>query len=47
MKKQADFLEKPQFNDSFKGIFGIHVYKREDVDTTINMIKELISPKTP
>lgn len=42
IKKQAVFLNKPQFDDSFKGIFGIHVYKKEDVETARKMIKELL-----
>src|SRR3989344_3903342 len=33
MKKQASFLDKPQFDDSFKGIFGIHRYNEKDVRT--------------
>ena len=39
MKKQMDFLEKPQFDDSFKGIFGIHVYNEKDVQFAKDLIK--------
>lgn len=42
MKKQASFLDKPQFDDSFKGIFGIHVYNEKDVQTARELIKEFI-----
>ena len=42
MRKQASFLEKRQFNDSFKGIFGIHVYNEEDVQKARKMIDELL-----
>ena len=42
MKKQASFLDKPQFNDSFKGIFGIHVYNEMNVQTTKESIKWLL-----
>ncbi len=38
MKKQASFLEKPQFDDSFKGIFGIHVYNQSDVQSAKDLI---------
>src|SRR3989344_1691991 len=41
MMKQASFLGKPQFDDSFKGIFGIHVYNEKDVQTTKELIKDL------
>jgi hypothetical protein len=42
IKKQAEFLEKPQFDDSFKGIFGIHVFNEKDVEQTKQLIKDLL-----
>jgi len=42
IKKQLSFLEKPQFDDSFKGIFGIHVYDEKDVEYAKKLFKELI-----
>lgn len=42
MKKQISFLNKPQFDDSFKGIFGLHVYSEKDVEATRELIKDLI-----
>ena len=42
IKKQLSFLEKPQFDDSFKGIFGIHVYNEKDVEYAKKLFKELI-----
>ena len=36
--KQRKFLEKPQFDDSFKGIFGVHVYNEKSVKETKNFI---------
>lgn len=42
MKKQAIFLDKPQFDDSFKGIFGIQVYNEKDVHTAKGLIKDLL-----
>ena len=35
IKKQSSFLDKPQFEDSFKGIFGIHVYNEKYVQTAL------------
>jgi len=42
IKKQALFLEKPQFDDSFKGIFGIHVYKQKDIDFARELFRDLL-----
>ena len=42
IKKQLSFLEKPQFDDSFKGIFGIHMYDEKDVEYAKKLFKELI-----
>lgn len=42
IEKQAIFLDKPQFDDSFKGIFGIHVYKEKDVQEAKKLIKNLL-----
>lgn len=41
IKRQERFLQKPQFDDSFKGIFGIHMYKEEDVERTKDVIGKL------
>jgi len=42
MRKQASFLEKKQFDDSFKGIFGIHVYNEKDVQKAKKIINDLL-----
>ena len=42
IKKQFSFLNKPQFNDSFKGIFGPYSYNEKDVNETKELIKELL-----
>lgn len=42
IEKQFSFLEKPQFDDSFKGIFGPHVYKQKDVQTAKELISSLL-----
>ncbi|MDO8460092.1 MAG: nucleotidyltransferase family protein [Nanoarchaeota archaeon] len=42
MKKQSSFLNKPQFDDSFKGIFGPFSYSEKDVQTAIELIKEFM-----
>src|SRR3989344_5747506 len=42
MEIQASFLKKRQFDDSFKGIFGIHVYSEDDVQKAREMIDGLL-----
>ena len=41
MKKQASFLNKPQFNDSFKGIFGPFSYNEKDAQAAKELINDL------
>ena len=42
MKKQNTFLNKPQFDDSFKGIFGPFSYNEKDAYEAKKEIKELL-----
>lgn len=42
MKKQASFLNNPQFDDSFKGIFGPFSYNEKDVQATKEMMQSLL-----
>ena len=45
IKKQVYFLEKPQFEDSFKGIFGPFLYNEKDVQATKELINNLLKNK--
>lgn len=45
IKRLKIFLEKPQFDDSFKGIFGIHVYVKDDVEETKRLINMILRNK--
>jgi hypothetical protein len=31
LHKEIEFMESPNFRDSFKGVFGFHVYKEQDI----------------
>jgi len=42
IKKQLSFLEKPQFDDSFKGIFGIKVYNKKEIESAKRLFIELL-----
>lgn len=41
MSKQASFLSNPQFDDSFKGIFGPFSYNEKNVQETKELIKDI------
>jgi len=42
MRKQFSFLAGQQFDDSFKGIFGPYAYNEKDVQTTKEIISNLL-----
>ena len=42
IKKQALFIEKPQFDDSFKGIFGIQAYNPKEIESAKKLFTELL-----
>lgn len=43
IKKQLSFIEKSQFDDSFKGIFGIQVYNEEQIQSSRKLFKDLLN----
>ncbi|MFH1711360.1 MAG: hypothetical protein ABH840_03545 [Nanoarchaeota archaeon] len=43
MNKQLAFLEKPQFDDSFKGIFGVQAYNLKDIEFARKLFNELLN----
>src|SRR3989344_239188 len=45
IKKQASFLNKPQFNDSFKGIFGPFSYNEKDFQEAKELVSGLLKDK--
>ena len=42
IKKQALFIEKPQFDDSFKGIFGIQAYNPKEIESAKKLFIDLL-----
>ena len=42
IKKQAFFIEKPQFDDSFKGIFGVQAYKQNEIESARKLFRDLL-----
>ncbi len=45
IKKQSTFLNKPQFEDSFKGIFGPFSFNEKDVQTDKELIKKILEKR--
>lgn len=43
IRKQEDFLKKQQFDDSFKGVFGIKAYSHSDIEGTKRLISGLLN----
>ena len=43
IQQQEIFLKKAQFDDGFKGVFGVHVYNLADVEETKKCIKNLLA----
>ena len=42
IKKQSLFIEKPQFDDSFKGIFGINAYNQKEIESARKLFNGLL-----
>ncbi len=45
IEKRAAFLDKPQFDDSFKGIFGPFSFSVEDFQEAKELVKEILKEK--
>jgi len=42
MKRQLVFLERPQFDDSFKGIFGVQAYNLKEIEFARKLFNDLL-----
>ena len=42
MRQQENFLNKQQFDDSFKGVFGVKAYNPKDIEETKKLITSLL-----
>ncbi len=42
IKKQALFIEKPQFDDSYKGVFGIRAYNQQEIESARKLFSDLL-----
>ncbi len=42
LRKELRFIESPNFKDSFKGVFGFHVYKEQDLGSATKGLQALL-----
>lgn len=42
MRKEIEFMKSPNFKDSFKGVFGFHVYKEKDIESAVKGLEALM-----
>ncbi|MFA4820111.1 MAG: hypothetical protein WC613_04095 [Candidatus Aenigmatarchaeota archaeon] len=42
LQKEIKFMESPNFKDSFKGVFGFHVYKEDDIESAVKGLRMLL-----
>lgn len=42
LKKEINFLDSPNFPDSFKGVFGARFYKEESIKNTKELFKNMV-----
>ena len=43
LQKEFKYMQSLNFKDSFKGVFGFHVYKEQDIENAMKGIKALIN----
>ena len=42
LQKEIKFMENPNFKDSFKGIFGFHVYREHDIENAVKALRAML-----
>ena len=42
LQKEIKFMESPNFKDSFKGVFGFHVYKEQDIENAAKGLRAML-----
>lgn len=42
LQKEIRFMESTNFKDSFKGVFGFHVYKEQDIESAVKGLRALL-----
>lgn len=42
LREEIRFMESPNFKDSFKGIFGFHVYKEQDIENAVKGLQSVL-----
>jgi hypothetical protein len=42
LRKEIKFMQGPNFKDSFKGVFGFHVYKEQDIENVVKCLRSIM-----
>ena len=42
LRKEIKFMKNPNFKDSFKGVFGFHVYKEQDIESAVKGLRAVL-----
>lgn len=42
LRKEVKFIKSPNFKDSFKGVFGFHVYKEQDIENAVKGLRTML-----
>ncbi len=42
LRKEIKFMESPNFKDSFRGVFGFHVYKEKDIENAVKGLRAML-----
>lgn len=42
LQKEIKFMQGPNFKDSFKGVFGFHVYKEQDIGNAVKGLRAIM-----
>lgn len=42
LQKEIKFMKSPNFKDSFKGVFGFHVYREQDIESAVKGLRALL-----
>src|SRR3990167_3801357 len=42
LRKEIKFMKNPNFKDSFKGVFGFHMYKEQDIENAVKGMQAML-----
>lgn len=42
LRKEIKFIQDPNFKDSFRGVFGFHVYREQDIEDAVKGLRAML-----